>query len=124
MQPLKLLNNVQKARLLHSLLSEEIPGFLAYFKDMAGAVVSSQDELKKDWKDQLFGADFWIELAEEAGKKLSRYPKDLAKSAGVFSDQLFGGYNAIFTVHALNQYILTDAKMDVKFKQAVTLLFT
>lgn len=124
MQPLKLLNNVQKARLLHSLLSEEIPGFLAYLKEMAETVIAQQEELKKDWKDQMFGAGFWIELAEQAQKTLAKYPKDLAKSAGVFSDQLFDGYNAIFTAHALTQYILTDSEMDVKFKQAVTLLFT
>ena len=124
MQPLKLLNNVQKARLLHSLLSEEIPGFLAYLKEMAQTVSDSREELKKDWKDQQFGVDFWVELAEQAQKTLAKYPKDLAKSAGVFSDQLFDGYNAIFTVHALNQYILTGNPMDEKFKQAVALLFT
>ena len=124
MQPLRLLNNVQKARLLHSLLSEEIPGFLTYLKEMAETVINNQEELKKDWKDQMFGVDFWLELAEEARKRLAKYSKDLAKSAGVFSDQLFDGYNAIFTAHALNQYVLSDTEMDVKFKQAVTLLFT
>ena len=123
MQPLKLLNNVQKARLLHSLLSNEIPQFLGYLKDLTETVLNDKERITAEWKDQLFGVDFWFELAEQVQRVLAKYPKDLYKSANVFADQLFDGYTAIFTAHALTQYATNGRNTEPKFKPAVELLF-
>jgi hypothetical protein len=124
MNPLKMLNNVQKARLLHSLLINEIPEFLGYLKELTETVLNDKERIKAEWKDQMFGVDFWFELAEEVQKVLAKYPKDLYKSANVFADQLFDGYTAIFTAHALTRYVALGKHTDPKFKQAVELLFT
>jgi hypothetical protein len=124
MQPLQLLNNVQKARLLHSLLSSEIPPFLGYLDTMAETVLNDRERIAAEWKDQLFGVEMWFELAKETQKVMAKYPKDLRKSAPVFADQLFGGYMALFTVHALLQYTTQGKQTDPKFKTAVELLFT
>jgi hypothetical protein len=123
MQPLKLLNNVQKARLLHSLLINEIPGFLGYLKELTEAVLSDKERITAEWKDQLFGVDFWFELAEQVQRVMAKYPKDLYKSANVFAGQLFDGYTAIFTAHALTQYVALDRHTEPKFKPVVELLF-
>ena len=123
MQPLNRLNNVQKARLLHSLLSNEIPQFLGYLKDLTETVLNDKERITAEWKDQLFGVDFWFELAEQVQRVLAKYPKDLYKSANVFADQLFDGYTAIFTAHALTQYAANGRNTDPKFKPAVELLF-
>lgn len=124
MQPLKLLNNVQKARLLHSLLINEIPQFLGYLKSLTETVLEDKELIAAEWKDQLFGADFWFELAGQVQKTIAKYPKDLHKSSHVFADQLFDGYAAIFTVHALTQYVAHGNHTEPKFKSAVELLFT
>jgi hypothetical protein len=123
MQPLSILNNVQKARLLHSLLSSEIPQFLGYLGDLAETVLSDQERIAAQWKDQMFGVEMWFELARETQKVMDKYPKHLRKSAPVFADQLFGGFMALFTVHALLQYTAQDKQADPKFKAAVELLF-
>ncbi len=123
MQPLKLLNNVQKARLLHSLLINEIPGFLGYLKSLTETVLEDKEIIAANWKDQLFSADFWFGLAEQVQKVMAKYPKDLHKSPNVFADQLFDGYTAIFTVHALTQYVANGNHKEPKFKSAVELLF-
>jgi len=123
MQPLKILNNVQKARLLHSLLSNEIPQFLGYLGELAETVLNDKERIKAEWKDQLFAVEMWFVLAQETKDVLAKYPADLAKSAPVFADQLFGGFMALFTVHALLQYIAQDKQADPKFKPAVELLF-
>jgi len=123
MQPLSMLNNVQKARLLHSLLSSEIPQFLGYLGDLAETVLSDQERIAAQWNDQMFGVEMWFELARETQKVMVKYPKDLRKSAPVFADQLFGGFMALFTVHALLQYTAQDKQADPKFKTAVELLF-
>jgi hypothetical protein len=124
MQPLRILNNVQKARLLHSLLANEIPEFLGYLNELTETVLNNKEQVIAEWKDQLFGVDFWFELAEQVQRVMAKYPKDLSKSANVFADQLFEGYTAIFTNHALTQYVANGRNTDPKFKPAVELLFS
>jgi hypothetical protein len=123
MQPLKMLTNVQKARLLHSLLINEIPDFLGYLNELTETVLNDRERITAEWKDQFFGVDFWFELAEQVQKVMAKYPKDLYKSANVFADQLFDGYTAIFTVHGLTQYVALGRHTEPKFKPAVELLF-
>jgi hypothetical protein len=123
MQPLQMLNNVQKARLLHSLLSNEIPQFLGYLNELTETVLNDRERVTSEWKDQLFSVDFWFGLAEEVQRVMAKYPKELYKSSAVFADQLFDGYTAIFTAHALTQYVANGRNTDPKFKPAVELLF-
>lgn len=123
MQPVKLMTNVQKARFLHSLLTQEIPGFLGYLQELTETVLNDKERIIAEWNDQLFGVDFWFELAEEVQRVMAKYPKDLYKSANVFADQLFDGYTAIFTAHALRQYVALGRNTDPKFKPAIDLLF-
>jgi hypothetical protein len=123
MQPLKMLTNVQKARLLHSLLIQEIPQFLGYLNELTETVLNDKERIKAEWKDQLFGLDFWFELAEDVQRVMAKYAKELYKSPAVFADQLFNGYTAIFTAHALTQYAANGRNADPKFKAAVELLF-
>jgi hypothetical protein len=54
---------------------------------------------------------------------MAKYPKELYKSSAVFADLLFDGYTAIFTAHALTQYVANSRNTDPKFKPAVDLLF-
>jgi len=124
MQPLKLLNNVQKARLLHSLLSNEIPEFLGYLNELTETVLNDKERIRNEWQDQLFGVDFWFELAENVQKVMAKYAKELYRSANLFADQLFDGYTAIFCIHALMQYVTLGKHADPKFKPAVELLFS
>lgn len=123
MQPLQLLNNVQKARLLHSLLINEIPEFLGYLNELTETVLNDKERITAEWKDQLFGVDFWFGLADEVQRVMAKYTKDLQKSSAVFAEQLFGGYTVIFTAHALTQYVANGRNTDPKFKPAVELLF-
>jgi len=123
MQPLNMLTNVQKARLLHNLLRQEIPGFLGYLHELTETVLTDKERITAEWKDQLFGVDFWFELAADIQRTMAKYPKDLYKSSGVFAGQLFDGYTAIFSAHALVQYTARGRNTDPKFKSAVELLF-
>ncbi|OJW12781.1 hypothetical protein [Mucilaginibacter sp. 44-25] len=123
MKPLQLLNNVQKARLLHSLFVDEISEFLGYLNEFTETVLTDKERIAAEWKDQLFDVGMWFELAAEVQRVMARYPKDLSKSSAVFSDQLFGGFMAIFSAHALVQYVTLAKHSDPKFKPAVDLLF-
>jgi hypothetical protein len=123
MQPLSAMNNVQKARLLHALLLQEIPAFLIFTTEMCLYLVNNRDEVSKAWTNQMFGVDFWIELSKDAHLKIEKYGRQLEKSSPVFADQLFGGYGAIFLVHCLHSYVQQGRHTDPRFKSAIELFF-
>jgi hypothetical protein len=123
MQPLHTFNNVQKAKLLHALFIHEIPGFLAYTQEMSAFIKAKPDEVRKVWKNLLFGVDLWFQLSEEADSKIKRYGKQLEKSSNLFADQLFDGYGALYLHHCLTTYTEQGKHSDPKFKTAVDLFF-
>jgi len=122
MSPLKALNNVQKARLLHALFYPEIPAFLEFLETQCHVIDDSRDEIITNWKVNLISAGMWLELAEETQRVLNKFGKGLRTSSAVFSEQLFAGYGAVFMSHQLLQYIENN-HADRKFKTAVDLFF-
>lgn len=123
MQPLKILNNVQKARLLHSLLYTEMPAFLAYLRETTTHILTESESVKQNWSAQLLSADLWLSLADDVSGKLNRYGRDFQQSSPVFAEQLFSGYTALYTVQQLINYSEL-ANTEPKFSQAVELLFS
>jgi hypothetical protein len=123
MIPLRALNNVQKAKILHALLYHEIPAFLTHVKDLSQYIRENPEEVRKVWVNQLFGVDFWFELAADAERKLKKYGRQLERSSAVFADQLFDGYGAIYLNHCLTTYVEKAKFSDPKFKSAVDLFF-
>ncbi|QKJ28224.1 hypothetical protein HQ865_00090 [Mucilaginibacter mali] len=124
MQPLNLMNNVAKARLLHNLLREEIPEFLGYLNELTETVLNDQERVRTEWNNGMMPVDMWFELAGRIQAVMAKYPKDLYRSPKVFADQLFDGFLAIFTRQALSNYTRLEKQTDPKFKPAVELLFT
>lgn len=124
MRSLNTLTNVEKAKLLHNLMVIEIPQFINYLKEQAEGILGRREEIAASWNDQLFGSDFWFELAQDSQRKIGRYEKDLKRSANIFADQLFDGYSTIFTVHMLTQYVAGKNHQEPKFEQAINLLFS
>lgn len=117
------MNNVQKARLLHALLLQEIPAFLRFTADLCLHVANNTDEVRQAWTNPLFGVDFWIDLSREAHLTIEKHGRSLEKSSSVFAEQLFSGYGALFLVYCLNSYVLEGKPADPRFKTAVELLF-
>ena len=121
MKALHNFNNVEKAKLLHALFIHEIPGFLTYTQELCAYMKDHPDEVRKVWKDQLFGVDFWFDLSAEADRKIKRYGKQLDKSGNLFAEQLFDGYGALYLNHCLLTYTEKGRHQDPKFRTAVDL---
>jgi len=123
MKPLEELNNVERAKLLHQLFPKEIPAFISYAKNVAEITIEQQDEHRSKWNSQLFSVGFWLSLARHTVNKINQYGKKLEKSSGLFSDQLFDGYNACFMSHCLQLFTTIRRSESEKFNTAVKLLF-
>lgn len=124
MKSIELLNNVQKARLLHDLFIQEIPQFLGYLHELTDGILNDKEKIIEQWQSPMLGAGFWFELAETVQTALIEKTTQLTKSRDVFAEELFSGYTAIYTVHGLMKYRAHDNSAHHKFKLAIQLLFT
>jgi hypothetical protein len=123
MKPLIKLTNVERAKLLFELFPEEIPPFITFTKSFTQSIINSPEQLKDKTIDQVHTTEFWQELVNNANRRLDHYGNKLAKKSGLFSEQLFDGYNSIYGGYCLHQYIIREESINRKFRTAVMLFF-
>ena len=123
MKSLEQLNNVERAKLFFELFPENIPGIICCIKSIAGTICNDPADMKQKWKHQIFTAGFWIGLTADIRKRIDKYLQRLAKSSRLFSDQLFDGYNALFSVHCLQQYIKAEENSGKPVIKAIEMFF-
>ncbi len=123
MQPLEKLNNVERAKLLHALFPSEIPALLQYVTGMSQTIAEEREQIKATWNHPLIAFNLWLALAAEAEERIRQYGGKLEKKAGLFAEQLFSGYSAMYLVHCLIQYTTERKHDNQKFSQAVSLIF-
>lgn len=123
MKPLENLTNVEKARLLHELFPQEIPALLDFIFDMCLTIQEDEQLLRRKWDNGLLTVEAWLSFAEEVRIKIDRYKNKLHTQSRLFSDQLFDGYAALYTVHCMVSYTKVKKLGNPKFTLAIDLLF-
>lgn len=123
MKQLEALNNVERAKLLFDLFPKVIPGFLECTKTIIDKILKDPNSLTKEWTPGFITAGFWISLAKDTAERMDCYNKKLPTSPRLIADQLFDGYNALFSSHCLQQYAASETCPDEKFAQMVAALF-
>lgn len=124
MKPLKDLNNVERARLLHSLFPAEIPAFLAFTLNLCAATQENEKDMRQRWDNPIISFNQWLTLVQNVEAAIKKYGPNSFKSRYLFSDQLFDGYNALYLSHCLHQYISRMNQEDRKFAAMVQILFS
>jgi len=122
MKTIDQLTNVDKAKIIFELFKNEIPAFLEYAQTTANMVADEQEALKAHWNNPFLSYHQWLTLSEQVNSTIKRQGKNLVKSSNIFSEQLFGGYSALFTNHCLAQFGTYRAQ-SLKFKHAITLFY-
>ena len=117
------LSNVERAKLLFDLLPADIPAYIDFTKSLAERVKENPDALRENWQMPLLNVEMWIRLAQAALDTIEKYGSKLSKSGRLFSDQLFDGYLALFSVHCLQQFVQYSELKEYRFKIAVELFF-
>lgn len=121
MKTLHQMNNVEKGKLLADLLPNELEGILKEIQEYYQFLNENKAEAYKDWNNPFITSDAWHKLAEEANDITMKEGKQLLKSRR-FSDQLFDGYLAFFTIDCIVKYA-ERKKMGTKFYHMVNALF-
>ncbi len=121
MKPLQNLNNVEKGKLLASLFPAELQGILDSLQQACQYLTDNEQAIHEVWDNGFFPFTFWQRIAANIAEALRKYDSRLTKSSNLFADQLFDGYNALFTIDC----IIKQAKHseNTKYRQAVALLF-
>ncbi|MFT3948200.1 MAG: hypothetical protein QM763_14615 [Agriterribacter sp.] len=123
MKTLDHLNNVERAKLLFDLLPADIPAYIDFAKSLAKRIKENPDALRENWQMPLLNVEMWIRLAHAVHEAIETYGSKLSKSGRLFSDQLFDGYPALFSVHCLQQFVQYSELKEYRFKIAVELFF-
>ncbi|KPH13370.1 hypothetical protein [Chryseobacterium sp. ERMR1:04] len=123
MKPLERMNNVEKGKMLADLLPEELPNITLFISKEIERFLKNEDHKKSIWKGTLLTANFWYSLVRNVEKAIKHCSSKLHKNHRWFADQLFDGYNALFTIHCLIEYAST-AECNLKLRQGIHFLFS
>lgn len=123
MKPLERMNNVEKGKMLADLLPEELPNITLFISKEIERFLKNEDHNKSIWKGTLITANFWYSLVRNVEKAIKQCGSKLHKNHRWFADQLFDGYNALFTIHCLIEYAST-AECNLKLRQGIHFLFS
>lgn len=115
--------NVEKAGILHNWFPQEIAPIVDAMRGMSENIVQNEQQEREIWTGGLLNFDFWLQLARNAETIISKYQKKLATSKRLFADQLFGGYQAIFSVHCIVAYAKAKRLENCELFLAIELLF-
>lgn len=117
------MSNVEKAKLLHELLPNEIPAFLRFVEGMCQTIREDEVNQRASRQEGFLSFDFWLQLIGQTEKTIEKYGLQLHKNSRLFADQLFDGYMALFLVHCLTVYTTARQHPNKRFIAAVDLLF-
>jgi hypothetical protein len=123
MKTLRQLTNVEKAGILHSWFPQEIAPIVDAIQGMSESIVKNEAQEREIWTGGLLNFDFWLQLARNATTIIGTYQKKLHTNRRLFTDQLFDGYQAIFTVHCIVAYAKTKRLENRELFLAIELLF-
>ncbi|MBE9598695.1 hypothetical protein D3C87_299100 [compost metagenome] len=123
MKSLDQLNNLERGALLHQLFPNEMPDLLDFIEGMCISIKEDEEGNRKVWKLGLMTFDFWLSLLNQVEAAIKQYGKKLTKSHRLFTDQLFDGLLACFTIHCITVYVTLKQHPNPKFTKAVELLF-
>jgi len=124
MKSLKSIDNVERAKLLASLLPEHIDGYLTHLKQEAHELITNHEPARQIWKENhflTFGQ--WVQIAQHIYNEIVRKRKELLRQAKVFAELLFDNSHVFFSAFHLTTYAAT-ANCPEPMQLAVKLLFT
>lgn len=103
------MNNVERGKLLADLFPNELRGILDAIPLINKMLSDNKDEIASSWNNGMITFDFWLSLANRIDGIIKKEGKQLLRSRR-FADQLFDGYNALFTVDCIVKYAEKERK--------------
>jgi hypothetical protein len=122
MKPLNKMDNVDRGRLLADLLPLELSKIIQYIETEAQQMSEHEQFIRTHWAEGLCTADFWFSLVQNVDRKIKKCGSRLHTKHGWFADQLFDGYDALFTLYCLQEFA-TKTECSEQLTLAIHLIF-
>lgn len=122
MKALHELSNTEKGWLLAELFPDERAPMVCALLTEIERIRQDKSAFHKQWHSTMMTAEFWYSLATSAEQLIHKLGYSMKQSSKVFSDQLFFGQLALYTVHCIGNYA-KQKDDNPKFQLAVSLLF-
>ncbi|MFC5873221.1 hypothetical protein SAMN05443633_11258 [Chryseobacterium arachidis] len=122
MKPLHQMNNLERAYLLARLFPDELKALTEFFKKEAELFISNIEQVFNEWTEQHISADQWFNFIDNFQRRYSRNGTRLYRNKRTFRDQLFDGYDALFTIHSVIHYTYQE-QCSQELKHAIYMLF-
>src|SRR5690606_6580875 len=121
MKNLQQMNNLDRAYLLANLFPEELKELTEFIKKQAEQWSNYRTEVEKQWTEKNISVHLWFEYIANFERRYAKNGTRLYRNKKTFRDQLFDGYDALFTIHATIHY--TEQKQcSREFKYAIYML--
>lgn len=122
MKALAHMTNTERAYLLAQLFPDRLQEMTDFIKKEAELFSVNKEYVYQKWNEMIIDADFWFKLIADFERGYAKNGTRLYRNKRTFRDQLFDGYNALFSIHALIHYT-EQPECPLKLKQAIHLLF-
>ncbi|MDR6919542.1 hypothetical protein [Chryseobacterium sp. 2987] len=122
MKSLKEMDNIDRAYLFAKLFPDELRDITEFIKTVADEYYKNEDFVRSIWTGNPIDIDPWYDLVGNFRHRYTANGTRLYKNCQVFTDQLFDGLDALFTIDALLNYT-TQARCGDELRQAIHLFF-
>lgn len=122
MKTLNQMDNLDRAYLLANLFPDEIKNLTDFIKKEADFYHDNKEQILKDWTAKHITAELWYNLIDFFERRYKKNGTRLYKNKKTFRDQLFDGYDALFSINALVNFT-AQPQCSKKLKYAIYLLF-
>lgn len=122
MKTLHHMNNLERAYLLARLFPEELKALTEFIKKEAELWHKHRAEIEEKWTEKDIDVSIWFDYIANFERRSLKNGTRLYRNKKTFRDQLFDGYDALFSMHATIHY--TEQKeCSGEFKYAIYMLF-
>ncbi|AZA82465.1 hypothetical protein C1637_08290 [Chryseobacterium lactis] len=122
MKTLDHMNNLDRAYLLARLFPQELKPLTEFIKKEAELWHNQRAEIEENWTEKDIDVSVWFDYIANFKRRYLKNGTRLYKNKKTFRDQLFDGYDALFSMHATIHY--TEQKeCSREFKYAIYMLF-
>ncbi len=122
MKALKEMDNIDRAFLFAKMFPDELRDITEFIKTVADEYSRNEDFVRSIWTGNPIDIDTWYELVANFRHRYTANGTRLYKNCQVFRDQLFDGYDSLFTVDALLNYT-QQTKCSTELRHAIFLFF-
>lgn len=116
------MNNLDRAYLIANLFPDQLKNLTEFAKKEAEFFQNNKVQIVKNWTEKHITAELWYNLITFFERRYEKNGARLHRNKRTFRDQLFDGYDALFTIHSI-MHFTEQKECNRELKYAIYMLF-